>query len=301
MRNSKAIIATALTAGLLLSGWAVAGGGFPGLGAGGILPAASLYDWEDDDVPNTGPTIELEWEDYYPQEEPEWYEPEDEEPEWYEYEQYEPEQEEPEQEEYEEEYSGSLYQYPPEYYEYGCAQEELPLCAEPVEHGYAVDVLPYMVVRPNPYVMPNRERFTIMEAFELNGYTLNNWSISNVQMDVQPPGSGYHHALMTIDQEKIRAAWEILSQLEVQRVHRPEPLPSLPYPRSYLFENPPQVELSGTSVWVGFQFSSLNRNWHSLMCVQMFGPVYILGHGPFEFAPGSSKQPFIDLFHQLAR
>ena len=65
---------------------------------------------------------------------------------------------------------------------------------EEVVYGYVieneptgVDYEPYVeppwasvIAIPNTYVMPAGERFTIAEAFALNGYTLDAWSLSDV-------------------------------------------------------------------------------------------------------------------------
>ena len=308
----RGVIAVVLTAGLLFSGWAVAGGAFPDLGAGDLQPAASPYVWEDGALPDTGPTIEIErvnpyYHEWYDQTyielvwvNPYYYE-------WYDQLYVELEWVNPDYHErynqpnvefvWENPYYSGLYQYG---LEYGYVVEESPQ-AEPLEYGYPVDTLPWVepVMMPNLYVMPQQERFTIMQAFELNGYTLDSWSLSNVQMDVQPPGSEYNVALITVDPEHIRAAWEILSQLEVQRVYIPRPAPTLPPPPGWDPQPFLPPELSDTSVWVGFQFSRLDGSWHSLVGVEMFGPVHILGHGPLEFAPGSCPQPFIDLYSRL--
>ena len=178
-------------------------------------------------------------------------------------------------------------------YEY----DDAPVWVESLPHQWpyleydSTDLVRYhMQVLPNTFVMPGRggwvsepgedghyqfrrdyTEFTLREAFELNGFTLNR--LDNIQLTVYPGGE-----IMLTDPAYFAQVWDILSLLAVT---------------DYGADTAPVNDYA--TIWVNFQFTG--PNW--LVGIASYGRVNVLGHGPFVWAPGSSDDVFLALLSQL--
>jgi len=129
-----------------------------------------------------------------------------------------------------------------------------------------------VLVSENPYVVDRQNPFTLLQAFENNGFTLDR--IDNIQLSVLPEGG----SVTVRDAAAIQAVWETLPALKVTA------------------QGARQVSINETkSIYVDIQFANPNEH----VGIEMFGHVYVLGHGPFIFTDGFSEQPFIDLFYEF--
>ena len=280
--RGKAIIAVALTAGMLFSGWAVLSAHFPGaLRPGSPVPALEA------EQPASYP-YDFESGDYYTQDDLGQDDPEQPaaEPDG----EYDPGQSIPPagEESYPEQDNTEQPAAEPDG-EHDSGQSIPPAGAEqPDQDGSAQNntfeqnVLPALqpVRGENTSVMPRQDVFTIAQAFELNGYTPSRLTVSFVQLSYLPNDTEGWSQIMIYNQAHIQAVWDILSRLEVTS------------------RGAAQAGFSTNQVAVDFSFTDSSWNWS--VGVQIFGPVHILGHGPFVFAEGSSAQPLIDMFNQLA-
>jgi len=77
------------------------------------------------------------------------------------------------------------------------------------------------------------------------------------------------------------AVWEVLSDLQLTS------------------QGASRAEFSDSPIYVDFQFTTTEPYWNWSVGLDILGPVYILGRGPFIFAEGSTPQPFIDLFNEF--
>jgi|GEM_PF-5098026 len=125
----------------------------------------------------------------------------------------------------------------------------------------------------NSFIVPQQEVFTVLEIIELNGFTRDR--IDNVQFAVLPEAG----QVMITDQARIEYIWRFVSGVEVT---------------TWGAEQVPINE--ELAIYLDFQFTNPNFNTG----ISMFGPVYILGRGPFAFVDNSSERDFIDLFARVA-
>ena len=274
--KGRAVIAMAVTFGLLLTGWAVLGSYLPS----GQSPASLVPASYDEVLPPEGDSYDDYEEDDYEPDDPEQDYIEEDEPEWNGIEQDDSEvadEPEPNTREPDEPEPNTREEY-----------EQPPL--EIAEHS------------PNwsessrfaggPHMFPQDDRFAIARVFELGGFTPSAMTLVNVQISVWPGGSG--QTIMITDPAAMQAAWEILHRLEVgpplmwDRITESGEVTS-----GYIRPEPSEQE-----VRVMFTFTE-DFSFFWAMDVQMIGPVYILGHGPHTFVDGSSPQPFIDMYNQL--
>jgi hypothetical protein len=122
-------------------------------------------------------------------------------------------------------------------------------------------------VRPNPFVVPEGETFTISQVFEENGFAVDR--VAGITLSIVPAGE----SASVVDRVRIEAVWNAMSGIELTP------------------QGAAQAELAEQSVYIDFQFT--DPNWG--VAIESYGKIYVLGLGPFIFAEGSSEQPIIDL------
>jgi len=132
-------------------------------------------------------------------------------------------------------------------------------------------LLQYFAIE-NPFTVPQRDTFPIIQILEENGLTKER--INNIQYAVLPDGG----AITTYDEEQILTVWALLSEVEVTTIRARQARTN--------------EELS---IYVDIQFLDPNHN----AGIEIFGQVYILGRGPFVFTDNTSEQRFIELFTAL--
>ena len=135
----------------------------------------------------------------------------------------------------------------------------------------------HFFVTENTHTMPRQDTFTILRSFEENGYTFDQLNSIRIAVFLE---EDYEYLTIT-DQTHLVAVWKTLSDLK---------LTARGAERAGFSENP---------IYIDFHFVTTEPYWNYHVGIEIFGPVHVLGRGPFIFAEGSSAQPFIDLFTEL--
>ena len=138
-------------------------------------------------------------------------------------------------------------------------------------------VLQFFVI-DNPFTAPQQDIFPIVQLFEENDLTRDR--IDNIQFAVLPDGG----VITITDPEDIKTIWGVLSEIELTT------------------DSVEEAKINDElAIYVDFHFTALDRNWNWTVGIEAFGPVYVLGRGPFVCIGRSTERIFIDLFDELNR
>ena len=120
--------------------------------------------------------------------------------------------------------------------------------------------------------MPQQETFTILQAFEINGFTLDR--LESIVISTISEGSEWRSTAPITNREQLGSLWQNLSAIElISTWHNPE-------------------MFTEEEITIDFQFT--NPNWS--VGIQAYGQVAVFGQGPFVFANGMSTRDFIVMF-----
>jgi len=135
----------------------------------------------------------------------------------------------------------------------------------------------HFFVTENTHTIPQQDPFTILQSFEQNGYTFDKLNSVRIAVFLE---DDYEYITIT-DQMYLVAVWKTLSDLKLT------------------VQGAERVGFSENPIYIDLHFVTTEPYWNYHEGIEIFGPVHVLGQGPFKFAEDSSAQPFIDLFTEL--